>query len=118
MDLTEFAALVADMRAAQREFFRVRGRAELKAARQAEQRVDDALARIHRESTGFTKPIDWPPPALLEFAALVARVRRLQGEYFRTRSMSALSLSQAGEKHVDRALEQLNNPQRNLFEDS
>lgn len=55
----KFLRLVRWMRQAQKAFFRTSGRKELRAAQDAEERVDAALAEL-REGPGL---FDEPPPA-------------------------------------------------------
>ena len=50
-----------------------------------------------------------------EFVKLVAEMRRLQREYYKTRSCDVLHDSKRLERAVDEALRDLMEPQRRLF---
>ncbi len=53
-----------------------------------------------------------------EFFDLVARMRKMQQEYFRTRTSASLSVSKKLERAVDAEIERVNritNDSRNLF---
>ena len=53
-----------------------------------------------------------------ELARVVRDMRAAQGRYFRYRRPDDLERSKALEKQVDRAVEQILNPQMGLFDDN
>lgn len=99
-----FSMAVANMRQAQREYFKTRDRDTLEKCKRLEAGVDEMMSG-HARYHGL----------LLEDAALftwILRLRRAQKAYFRTRSPEALDLSKAIEKCVDTALAAIGNPEQ------